>query len=145
MTYSANYETKDFTQARAVGYVLAERDKQEEKWGEQNHDPITYLAILTEEVGEFAQAALETKFGGKNGGLSNMRKEALHTAAVALAIVECLDRMKWEWPDKEKDLLSNLLAVIHSDGGHYQAEHGTEKAVKDAIEKYYTLRSENDR
>lgn len=28
--------------------------------------------------------------------------------------------------------LGNLLAVIHRDGGHYQAEHGTEKAAKDA-------------
>lgn len=28
--------------------------------------------------------------------------------------------------------LGNLLAVIHRDGGHYQAEHGSEKAAKDA-------------
>ena len=32
--------------------------------------------------------------------------------------------------------LGNLLAVIHSDGAHYQAEHGTEKAVRDAIKKW---------
>ncbi len=29
--------------------------------------------------------------------------------------------------------LGDLLAVIHRDGGHYQAEHGTEKAVADAL------------
>ena len=29
-------------------------------------------------------------------------------------------------------LLSNLLARIHRDGGHYEAEHGTAKAVADA-------------
>lgn len=28
--------------------------------------------------------------------------------------------------------LSNLLAVIHRDGGHYEAEHGAEKACADA-------------
>jgi hypothetical protein len=28
--------------------------------------------------------------------------------------------------------LGNLLAIIHRDGGHYQAEHGTTKAVEDA-------------
>lgn len=28
--------------------------------------------------------------------------------------------------------LSNLLARIHRDGGHYEAEHGTDKAVADA-------------
>lgn len=31
-----------------------------------------------------------------------------------------------------KQQLSNLLARIHRDGGHYEAEHGTDKAVDDA-------------
>ena len=31
--------------------------------------------------------------------------------------------------------LSNLLARIHRDGGHYEAQHGTEKAVEDADTK----------
>ena len=79
----------------ALKSVIAERVRQESKWGEQNHDPFTYLAILTEEIGELAQAALHTKFGGKEAG--RMREEAVHTAAVALAIVECIDRDKWVW------------------------------------------------
>jgi hypothetical protein len=29
--------------------------------------------------------------------------------------------------------LGNLLAVIHRDGGHYQGEHGTDKAVADGM------------
>ena len=36
--------------------------------------------------------------------------------------------------------LYELLAVIHGDGGYYQAEHGTEKAFDDAIEKIYSLK-----
>ena len=36
--------------------------------------------------------------------------------------------------------LSNLLAVIHGDGGHHEAEVGTEQAVADAIEKWYKTR-----
>lgn len=36
--------------------------------------------------------------------------------------------------------LGNLLAIIHGDGGHYQAKHGDEKATKDAIAKYYATR-----
>ena len=41
---------------------------------------------------------------------------------------------------KEKHLellaaVSNLLARIHRDGGHYQQKHGTLKAVKDAEKK----------
>ena len=82
-------------QAQAVADVLSERERQDRKWGEQNHDPITYLAILTEEVGETAQAALEARFG--KGTIEHLREEAVQAAAVALAIVECIDRAKWTW------------------------------------------------
>ena len=92
----------------ALGSVLAERERQDTKWGEQNHDPFTYLAVLTEEVGEFAQAALRFRFrdprevtAGGAGLSDQLRTEAVHTAAVALAIVECLDRGKWTWAGKE--------------------------------------------
>ena len=40
----------------------------------------------------------------------------------------------------ESRLLSNLLAVIHGDGGHHEAEVGTEQAVADAIEKWHETR-----
>lgn len=87
---------------KALQNILEERERQEAKWGEQNHDPYTYLTILMEEVGEYAQACLQTQFGGKHGGLDRMREEAIQTAAVALAIVECLDRSKWQWPHVTK-------------------------------------------
>lgn len=83
--------------APALASVLEERIRQEEKWGEQNHNPYVYLSILMEEVGEMAQAALQTQYGGKHGGLDHLREEAVQTAAVALAIVECLDRGLWCW------------------------------------------------
>lgn len=90
--------------SKALDSILAERLRQDARWGEQNHDPITYLSILMEEVGEMAQAALQTRFGGKRGGLDHLREEAVQTAAVALAIVECLDRGKWRWPkDSEEE------------------------------------------
>jgi len=85
---------KDKTQTVLVD-VLFERRKQDEKWGEQNHDPAWYLAILGEEFGEACQAALQTRFGGKHGGLLNLRNELIQTAAVAVAMVECLDRGTW--------------------------------------------------
>lgn len=81
----------------ALASVLAERERQEAKWGEQNIDPFTYITVLIEEVGELAQAALHTRFGGP--AAAGLRDEAVHTAAVALAIVECLDRGKWRWPE----------------------------------------------
>lgn len=40
-------------------------------------------------------------------------------------------------PGQDTVLLGELLAVLHRDGGHYQAEHGTAKAVKDAIDAFY--------
>ncbi len=84
---------------KAQESILAEREKQDDKWGEQNHNPYIYLAILVEEIGELAQSILHTQFGGDmgndKGGLYHLRKEAIHTAAVAMAIVECLDRDKW--------------------------------------------------
>lgn len=75
---------------KALDSILAERSWQDAKWGEQNHDPFTWVTILTEEVGELAQAALHVRFGGP--AASFLRKEAVQVAAVALAIVECLDR-----------------------------------------------------
>lgn len=40
--------------------------------------------------------------------------------------------------------LGSLLAVIHRDGGHYQAEHGMQKASDDAITAVHVLRGTAD-
>lgn len=90
-----SYENTEL--ANAILSVLEERERQNVKWGEQNHDPFTYLTILMEEIGELSQAALHNKFGGKEGSLEHMQEEAVQVAAVALAIVECLHRGKWKW------------------------------------------------
>ena len=74
----------------AVAAVLRERKRQNEKWGVQNHDPVTWSAILSEECGEFAEAALHVKFGGP--AAIGLRDEAIHCAAVAVQIIECIDR-----------------------------------------------------
>lgn len=42
--------------------------------------------------------------------------------------------------DHLRDLLNNLLATIHGDGGHYVSEHGLDKAVEDAIRKVVSQR-----
>lgn len=70
--------------------VKHERLRQDEVWGEQNHDDFTYLAILGEEVGEACQAALHDRFGGEAAG--TLREELIQVAAVAVAMVECIDR-----------------------------------------------------
>ena len=86
----------------ALGAVLRERQRQDAKFGEQNHDPFTYLALLGEEYGELCQAALHLRFGGHAAG--SLRTEAVHVAAVALAIVECLDRGIWKWPGEDANV-----------------------------------------
>lgn len=72
--------------------VLEMREAQNAKWGEQNHNAFIWSAILTEECGEFAQAALHSEFGGPEA--DNLRNEAVDCAAVALQIVEYIDRNK---------------------------------------------------
>lgn len=75
-------------QKEILAQVEFERSRQNTKWGEQNHIPYKWLAILSEEVGEASKAALD-------GSLSHYRKEMIQVAAVAVAAIESLDRGKW--------------------------------------------------
>jgi NTP pyrophosphatase (non-canonical NTP hydrolase) len=70
--------------------VLAERKAQEQKWGQQNHPVANYYLILLEEVGEVAKAVLEENFG--QGILKDARAELIQVAAVAVAMIESIDR-----------------------------------------------------
>jgi hypothetical protein len=77
--------------------IILERFRQNDKWGEQNHGLTAWSAILAEECGEFAEAALGVLFQDgetpqRSASLADARKEAIHCAAVALAIIECIDR-----------------------------------------------------
>jgi NTP pyrophosphatase (non-canonical NTP hydrolase) len=75
-----------------VEEVFVERGLQDQKWGEQNHSIMTWLAILSEEVGEAAQAALHIHFPGGRLTEDDLRGELVQVAAVACAMVESLDR-----------------------------------------------------
>lgn len=92
--------------------VGEERVSQDQKWGVQNHDDMTWTAILAEEMGEAAQAALEARPGPPpsdvdireedvyeiSPGVYNtaeeqiLRDELIQTAAVAVAWIEAIDR-----------------------------------------------------
>ena len=65
--------------------IKNERKKQDEKWGEQNHNIYKWLAILGEEVGEVNKAALE---GKKN----EIIEELIQVSAVAVAMIESIQR-----------------------------------------------------
>lgn len=71
--------------------IVSERMRQDNQWGEQNHDPVYWVGILAEELGEVAKEAIEEHLRDTS---SQYRKELLHLAAVAVAAIEALDR-RW--------------------------------------------------
>lgn len=77
--------------------VASERERQDVKWGPQNHSPIEWIAILGEEFGEASKEALEHHWAGKHYPVDPLRllrlkDELYQVAAVAVAAIESLDR-----------------------------------------------------
>lgn len=75
-----------------IGEIVAERARQDAKFGEQNHPPLHWIAIVTEEIGEAAQAVLHVREGKRGARLNDYRAEMLQVAAVALNALEAFDR-----------------------------------------------------
>lgn len=68
----------------AIDAIIAERVRQDEKWGERHHDPHKWMAIMGEEVGEANKAALEDD-------LKNFKEELTQIAAVAVSMLEDIE------------------------------------------------------
>lgn len=63
--------------------VDKEMQQQDKKWGADRHqEPLTWLAILTEEIGEIAQAILHDQHGGNHAG--TLEIELVQAIAVGL-------------------------------------------------------------
>ena len=73
--------------SKIIESILAERDRQDAKWGEQNHEIFKWLAILGEEVGEINKAALENQY-------DETINELIQTGAAVVAMIESLERNK---------------------------------------------------
>jgi hypothetical protein len=90
-------------------------------------------------------------------GLAQLGRNAIERVAQLEAeivrLTGCLERanaqaehFEREWYlrgdvlDTAEYWLGSLLAVIHRDGGHYEAEHGTARAADDAIAAVHVLR-----
>lgn len=107
------YKSEDKTNVliKILNEIRFERERQNNKWGEQNHSIIEWQGILMEEVGEAAKEATDFYFKHpyKDGNgeyqelagdndvvqhirLQNYRKELVQVAAVAVQMIECLDR-----------------------------------------------------
>jgi len=69
--------------------IFVERLKQNDEWGERNHTPLKWLAILGEEFGEACKGELELDDEG-------FRKELIQVAAVAVAAIESGDRRQMQ-------------------------------------------------
>lgn len=84
--------------------IQKERQRQTEKWGEQNNSYPKWISILTEEVGEAAKEANDYEsllddinnptFDSVllNQTLINLREELVQVAAVAVQIIEKIDK-----------------------------------------------------
>jgi NTP pyrophosphatase (non-canonical NTP hydrolase) len=100
-----------------MSYVLdeiaTERNRQDAKFGAQNHSPADWIVILGEEYGEVCRAICESRFAMKRADdarkeeaydgasyhqadymsfLHSAREELVQVAAVAVAMIESLDR-----------------------------------------------------
>ena len=81
--------------AVSINLVVKERKRQIDLWGDQSgKHPFEWMAILGEEYGELCEAVNETCFRNpkhpERGGKPNIVKEAVHVAAVAIAIAEAV-------------------------------------------------------
>lgn len=70
-------------------YIYDELQRQEIKWGKQEHSSAYWYVILGEEVGEVARAIFENKD-------ENYREELIQVAAVCMAALENWDRNEHE-------------------------------------------------
>lgn len=75
--------------------IKKERERQDKKWGVNKHDSFVWLAIITEELGEVAQAIFSS-----NGRA--IRDELVQVAAVAVAWLEQFDH--WDETNNKKEL-----------------------------------------
>ncbi len=85
--------------SRVLRQINEEREMQDKKWGEQNHSPIEWSVILGKEFGEVCKGAVKV-FNYSNEDYWDYREELIHTAAVAIAAIESLDRAVRD-PDDE--------------------------------------------
>ena len=84
----------------AIRCVTDERGRQLEKWGIQDHPIADWFLILGEEVGEAQKEACEHVFQLRfpehyprdPERLQRLRNELVQVAAVAVAMIESLDR-----------------------------------------------------
>lgn len=79
---------------KILNEIRAERSRQDAKFGEQNHSPIEFMAILAEEIGEANKEIVDAHFGfaPKEKCLEQARTEFIQVAAMAYQCGEAVSR-----------------------------------------------------
>jgi len=75
--------------------VRDERISQDTKWGEQNHHPAIWLAILMEEVGEVSSPIIGQEWRPDLQTVHELEHELVQVAAVAKVMWESGKRNGW--------------------------------------------------
>lgn len=94
--------TRDVRTQIALMEVERERNRQQEKWGTQRLDFPVWQTVLTEEVGEVAEAILRHREAVAdptlrpllNTLLGDLRAEIVQVAAVAVSMIEHIDELQ---------------------------------------------------
>ena len=102
--------------------ITKERERQNKKWGEQNHTPEKYFVIIGEKYGEAAKEVCEATFAlneqHRIASLQRARKELVETAACCVAMIESLDRNELQpkpvpayVPDEDDCICPNMHCI----------------------------------
>lgn len=86
---------KSPAQLSAIEDLLEERERQDATFGIQNHHPTYWLAILGKQQGQLGSAIVNREWAAedqKERLLEQIRWEATQVAAVAVAMVEAINR-----------------------------------------------------
>lgn len=76
--------------------IALERERQDKKWGQQNHNDEIWHLILAEEFGEISQNVCASHFDKVDAKeqQDNLDKEIIQAASVLVAWAECRKRKR---------------------------------------------------
>jgi NTP pyrophosphatase (non-canonical NTP hydrolase) len=100
---SGHDDLRDHDDQLIVGlFVRAFNDVTQELWRAHGKfptwpvDPLHALAVLSEEYGELAKATLQHVYEPEKASLSDVRNEAVQTAAMALRFMMSIDSYRFQ-------------------------------------------------
>ena len=85
-------DTKLYSLPALIDSIKDENIRQLNKWGVQTHRPSEWVLFTTEELGELAKAVGEYQY--RHGDISDIVKEAIQVATLALKIAEMAQQLE---------------------------------------------------